>query len=185
MLNHWHFRVSNNYGCYCEGCSYACKRTNLSNNGPTCKLHSKVGFLRNYPFLPGTPPYLSGMARILMTLSMQCQSSWEWMACTGVLPVWISWIDSPIWIGESIVLWVDLVAYILHLPREGIIQFLVDCQDSESGGFRPVQNHDPHLLNTLSAVQVIWFSVNTFAQNSSHRWQLSLIVWTRSTATEL
>ena len=28
------------------------------------------------------------------------------------------------------------------------------CQD-ENGGFRPVQGHDPHLLNTLSAVQVI------------------------------
>ena len=55
MLNYWHFRVSTNYGCYCEGCSYACKRTNLSVNGPTCKLHSKVGYLRHYPFLPGTP----------------------------------------------------------------------------------------------------------------------------------
>ena len=57
MLNHWHFRVSNNYGCYCEGCSYACKRTNLSNNGPTCKLHSKVGHIRHYPFLSGTPSF--------------------------------------------------------------------------------------------------------------------------------
>ena len=57
MLNHWHFRVSNNYGCYCEGCSYACKRTNLSNNGPTCKLHSKVGHLRHYPCLSGTPSF--------------------------------------------------------------------------------------------------------------------------------
>ena len=46
---------TNNYGCYCEGCSYACKRTNLSNNGPTCKLHSKVGHIRHYPFLSGTP----------------------------------------------------------------------------------------------------------------------------------
>ena len=35
-----------------------------------------------------------------------------------------------------------------------MVEFLVDCQDSESGGFRPVQGHDPHLLNTLSAVQV-------------------------------
>ena len=45
---------------------------------------------------------------------------------------------------------------VLRLPvsREGVVKFLVDCQDSETGGFRPVQGHDPHLLNTLSAVQV-------------------------------
>merc|ERR1719357_2170508 len=48
----------------------------------------------------------------------------------------------------------DLMDRLSDMDREGIIQFLVDCQDSESGGFRPVQNHDPHLLNTLSAVQV-------------------------------
>ena len=35
-----------------------------------------------------------------------------------------------------------------------MVEFLIDCQDSESGGFRPVQGHDPHLLNTLSAIQV-------------------------------
>merc|ERR1719454_724110 len=48
----------------------------------------------------------------------------------------------------------DLMDRLSDMDREGIIQFLVDCQDLESGGFRPVQNHDPHLLNTLSAVQV-------------------------------
>ena len=35
-----------------------------------------------------------------------------------------------------------------------MVEFIIDCQDSESGGFRPVQGHDPHILNTLSAVQV-------------------------------
>merc|ERR1719474_1980791 len=59
----------------------------------------------------------------------------------------------------------DLMDRLSDMDREGIIQFLVECQDSESGGFRPVQNHDRHLLNTLSRF----------------RWQLSLIVWTRST----
>ena len=50
---------------------------------------------------------------------------------------------------------------VLRLPvsREGVEEFLVDCQDSETGGFRPVQGHDPHLLNTLSAVQVDEFVV--------------------------
>ena len=48
---------------------------------------------------------------------------------------------------------------VLCLPvfREGVVEFLIDCQDGESGGFRPVQGHDPHLLNTLSAVQVDLF----------------------------
>merc|ERR1719228_2764605 len=47
----------------------------------------------------------------------------------------------------------DLMDRLEDMRREEIIHFLVECQDEESGGFRPVQGHDPHLLNTLSAIQ--------------------------------
>jgi len=48
----------------------------------------------------------------------------------------------------------DLMGRLESMDRAGIEGFLASCQDTESGGFRPVQGHDPHLLNTLSAVQV-------------------------------
>merc|ERR1719186_415636 len=47
----------------------------------------------------------------------------------------------------------DLMNKLEKMEKDKIISFLVSCQDS-SGGFRPVEGHDPHLLNTLSAVQV-------------------------------
>ena len=48
----------------------------------------------------------------------------------------------------------DLMGRLNNMDRGKIIEFLVACQDPQSGGFRPVQGHDPHILNTLSAVQV-------------------------------
>ena len=48
----------------------------------------------------------------------------------------------------------DLMGRLNNMDRDKIIEFLVACQDPQSGGFRPVQGHDPHILNTLSAVQV-------------------------------
>merc|ERR1719228_1393571 len=47
----------------------------------------------------------------------------------------------------------DLMGRLEGMQKAEIIQFIVDCQDQDSGGFRPVQGHEPHLLNTLSAVQ--------------------------------
>merc|ERR1719402_529460 len=47
----------------------------------------------------------------------------------------------------------DLMGKLQVMDRNKIIQFLSECQH-ESGGFRPVQKHDPHLLSTLSAIQV-------------------------------
>jgi geranylgeranyl transferase type-2 subunit beta len=48
----------------------------------------------------------------------------------------------------------DLMGRLDAMDRAGIVEFLRVCQDGDSGGFRPVEGHDPHLLNTLSAVQV-------------------------------
>ena len=47
----------------------------------------------------------------------------------------------------------DLMGKLQVMDRDKIIQFLSECQH-ESGGFRPVQKHDPHLLSTLSAIPV-------------------------------
>lgn len=40
------------------------------------------------------------------------------------------------------------------MPQEEIIEFITSCQDSESGGISASVGHDPHMLYTLSAVQV-------------------------------
>jgi len=48
----------------------------------------------------------------------------------------------------------DLMNSLDMMDRDKIVQFVIECQDPETGGFRPVHDHDPHMLNTLSAVQV-------------------------------
>ena len=50
----------------------------------------------------------------------------------------------------------DLMGRLGSMDRAAILQFLRECQ-TPAGGFRPVQGQDPHLLNTLSAVQVRTF----------------------------
>jgi len=50
----------------------------------------------------------------------------------------------------------DLMGHLEDMDKEEIVEFVVECQDTEdTGGFRPVQGHDAHILNTLSAVQVL------------------------------
>ena len=68
-----------------------------------------------------------------------------------------------------------------------MVEFLVDCQDSESGGFRPVQGHDPHLLNTLSAVQVGYVQEDNIYSKKviiSIRWLLFILAWIKLTQME-
>jgi len=36
-----------------------------------------------------------------------------------------------------------------------IIDYIQKCYDQNSGGYSPAPNHDPHLLYTLSAVQLL------------------------------
>jgi len=48
----------------------------------------------------------------------------------------------------------DLMHSLELMERDKIVQFVTECQDPDTGGFRPVHGHDPHILNTLSAVQV-------------------------------
>ncbi|XP_013143093.1 PREDICTED: geranylgeranyl transferase type-2 subunit beta [Papilio polytes] len=42
-----------------------------------------------------------------------------------------------------------------RMPKEEIIEFITSCQDKESGGISASIGHDPHILYTLSAVQVL------------------------------
>ena len=39
--------------------------------------------------------------------------------------------------------------------RQELLEFVSSCQDQESGGISPSPQHDPHLLYTLSAVQIL------------------------------
>ncbi|GJQ77785.1 putative prenyltransferase and squalene oxidase repeat [Trypoxylus dichotomus] len=41
------------------------------------------------------------------------------------------------------------------LSKAQIFDFIKNCQDPESGGISASLNHDPHLLHTLSAVQIL------------------------------
>ena len=41
------------------------------------------------------------------------------------------------------------------LDQDAVLQFVDECFDEESGGFAPSQDHDAHLLYTLSAIQIL------------------------------
>ncbi len=48
----------------------------------------------------------------------------------------------------------DLMSQLERMNKEEVLKFVRNCYDSESGGFAATLHHDPHLLYTLSAVQV-------------------------------
>lgn len=41
------------------------------------------------------------------------------------------------------------------LPKQEVLDFIKECQDEESGGISACTGHDPHLLHTLSAIQIL------------------------------
>lgn len=49
----------------------------------------------------------------------------------------------------------DLMGELPRMNRSEVIEFVKDCQHHTLGGFAPTLHHDPHLLYTLSAVQVL------------------------------
>ncbi|CAG9093034.1 unnamed protein product [Plutella xylostella] len=49
----------------------------------------------------------------------------------------------------------ELMGQSHRMPKEEIIEFIKSCQDTESGGVSSSVGHDPHMLYTLSAVQVL------------------------------
>lgn len=48
----------------------------------------------------------------------------------------------------------DILSQLNQLDKKSIIEFIKKCQCSSSGGISACDGHDPHLLYTLSAVQV-------------------------------
>ncbi|KCV69687.1 hypothetical protein H696_04095 [Fonticula alba] len=71
--------------------------------------------------------------------------------------------DYEYWLTEQAVLngiyWGLTALFLLGAPdtlvREDVIQFVVDCWDSKTGGFAGNIGHDAHLLYTLSAIQIL------------------------------
>ncbi|ALC40007.1 betaggt-II [Drosophila busckii] len=49
----------------------------------------------------------------------------------------------------------DIMGQLDRLERQSIIEFVKRCQCPSTGGFTPCQGHDPHMLYTLSAVQIL------------------------------
>ncbi|KAF5304232.1 hypothetical protein FQR65_LT08039 [Abscondita terminalis] len=49
----------------------------------------------------------------------------------------------------------ELVDKLHSLPQTEVIAFIKQCQDEETGGISACTNHDPHLLHTLSAIQIL------------------------------
>lgn len=49
----------------------------------------------------------------------------------------------------------DLVDKLNIIPQSEVIQFIKQCQDPQTGGISACIGHDPHLLHTLSAVQIL------------------------------
>lgn len=41
------------------------------------------------------------------------------------------------------------------VPQEDVVAFVQDCFDETTGGFSPAKDHDPHMLYTLSAIQIL------------------------------
>lgn len=48
----------------------------------------------------------------------------------------------------------ELMNSLEKVDKDDVIQNVVDCQTS-CGGFSPAKGHDPHMLYTLSAIQVL------------------------------
>lgn len=51
----------------------------------------------------------------------------------------------------------DIMGELDRMNKRDIIYFIQECQDSNTGGFSASIGHDPHLLYTLSAIQVYFF----------------------------
>ena len=48
----------------------------------------------------------------------------------------------------------DLMGQLHRMDKQEVLEFVSSCYNPQSGGFAPTLHHDPHLLYTLSAIQV-------------------------------
>lgn len=49
----------------------------------------------------------------------------------------------------------ELMNHLHELPEHEVVEYIKECQDKKSGGISGSLGHDPHLLHTLCAVQVL------------------------------
>lgn len=62
----------------------------------------------------------------------------------------------------------DIMGHLEQLDKQSIIEFIKKCQCQQSGGISACDGHDPHMLYTLSAIQVNIHCVNgTIHENLS------------------
>lgn len=48
----------------------------------------------------------------------------------------------------------DIMGQLDKLDKQSILDFIKNCQCTSSGGISACEGHDPHILYTLSAIQV-------------------------------
>ena len=48
----------------------------------------------------------------------------------------------------------DLMGQLQRMNKEEVLEYVESCYHPTCGGFGPAVNHEPHLLYTLSAIQV-------------------------------
>lgn len=48
----------------------------------------------------------------------------------------------------------DVLGHLNRIDKNEILEFVKRCQCQITGGFSPCEGHDPHILYTLSAIQV-------------------------------
>lgn len=61
-------------------------------------------------------------------------------------------------------------------PREELVKFISTCQDPVGGGISPSEGHDPHLLSTLSALQILSMLDYDFKSNSEKAIDIDKVV---------
>lgn len=61
----------------------------------------------------------------------------------------------------------DIMGQVSKIDRASIIEFIKKCQNPISGGISPCEGHDPHILYTLSAVQVKKNEPNDFSNGTT------------------
>lgn len=69
----------------------------------------------------------------------------------------------------------DLIGQLERMNKQQVLEYVISCHDAETGGFSPAVRHDPHLLYTLSAVQVRSFPLHFYSKMHLLRYWYSMI----------
>jgi geranylgeranyl transferase type-2 subunit beta len=98
------------------------------------------------PRKEGDPVALATERHVAYVLSLdKCKDTFEYQASEHLRVSGIYWSLSAL----------HLVGRGDALDRAGVLAFVASCQDPRTGGFGGGPDHDPHVLYTLSALQVL------------------------------